>query len=97
MNRLFAWLFPFDHVFKAEVERCGGSHAQDIVARHLINHQPLLSTQEEITALARQKAEQFYQSGSLWLLLKAHHIGTHQQVTETYISTFIQTYKSAHP
>ena len=51
-------------------------------------------TKEEVTHLAQEEAEHFYQQGTLFFLLKASRLGTKEDVIATYQQAFLEDYQT---
>jgi hypothetical protein len=73
------------------VQKHACKDAQAIFAEHQ-KDQSIREEPERIRSLAQFEANQFYQHGFIFLILKASLLGNEQEVTNLYKNTFFKTY-----
>jgi hypothetical protein len=94
MKTFLSWLFRYDLFFDGSVRYSARLDASELRQIQLLSNQ-VLTNDQRIKTLAQQRAEQFYQSGFITILvirLRASRVGTRQQVTETYSTAFLDSY-----
>jgi hypothetical protein len=75
------------------IQKHARKDAQAIFAEHQ-QDQSIREEPQRIHSLAQFEANQFYQHGFIFLILKASLLGNEQEVTNLYKNTFIETYTS---